>query len=245
MKNIYQHLKITLRPDPQLIQLTTIFTSNIMPLELDLKDTFMLIIGRRGSGKSVMLKWILTQQKHHFKETFIFSPSSFSGYWKDTVPDENVQLDYSEDWIDKLVTKMTGLNQGKNQQSPDFVRVLLVLDDVISSCPKSQTSNCLKLLSTRGRHLGISCIISSQHVNFGQIGRVLRENSDYTLISKLNRSSLEIVEDVYNTTSMSKDKFLKFIAANTNDHRFLVICSKASSNKREDTFGVLRAPYKS
>lgn len=213
-------------------------------LEIDLKDTFALVVGRRGSGKSVLLKWLIQQQKGHFKEVFIFSPSSFSGYWKDTVPDDCVQLDYSDDWVQKLVAKMTELNKGKNQQSHDFVRCLLVLDDVISSDSKSQTSKMLKLLATRGRHLGISCIISSQHIRFGAIGPTLREYSDYCFIGKVNRSSLEIVEDVYNL-DMTKDKFIQFLAKNTNDHRFLVMCSKASSGKREDTYGTIKSPYKS
>ena len=212
-----------------------------MPLTIELQDCFSLVIGRRGSGKSVLLKWLIRQSRNLFSEVFIFSPSSFSGYWSDVLDESNIFLEYDEAWVQKLVDKMTGLNKGKNQQSPDFKRVMLVLDDVISSDAKSQTSKMLKLLATRGRHLGITCIISSQHINFGAVGPTLRNNSDYTFVGKINRSSLEIVEDVYNL-DMPKDKFIRFLHNNTNDHRFLVICSKASSGKREDTYGVIRAP---
>jgi len=119
-----------------------------MPLTIELQDCFSLVIGRRGSGKSVLLKWLIRQSRNLFSEVFIFSPSSFSGYWSDVLDESNIFLEYDETWVQKLVDKMTGLNKGKNQQSPDFKRVMLVLDDVISSDAKSQTISSRRSTTT-------------------------------------------------------------------------------------------------
>jgi hypothetical protein len=91
---------------------------------------------------------LLENSKSHFAEIFVISPSSFSGAWKNTcVPESNVRDEWSENWMLQLIERLSAKNKGKNQQSTDFVRVLVVLDikagTVLSSLlPRPLTAAC-------------------------------------------------------------------------------------------------------
>lgn len=210
-------------------------------MEIILKDKLALLVGRRGSGKSILLKYLIKKQRHWFKEIFIISPSSFSGYWKDTIPDGNVFEQYSEEWVQKLIDKMARLNKGKDQKHPNFVRVLLVLDDCVSSDMKAHQSKTLRILSARGRHIGVCAMITAQYLK--SVPPLMRNNADYIFYGKSNTYSDEILfEEFAVANDMTRDQFIKFIRINTDDHRFLVICNCASNtSNRLDVYGTIRA----
>eukprot|EP00952_Eustigmatos_sp_NYUAD-ZCMA_P011399 46339-Eustigmatos_ZCMA.PRE.1 len=91
-------------------------------MKVDLKDKFVTLCARRGSGKSEMMKWLINKQRSAFKEIFVISPSSFNDYWKGIVPDENVMSEFKEEWVEALVNKMAEANKGKTKASKGFKR---------------------------------------------------------------------------------------------------------------------------
>ncbi len=83
-------------------------------MRINLADKVFTLVGRRGCGKSEMLKHLIKEQKSQFEEIFVISPSSFSGFWDGVVPESNVMDEFKEPWVDALISKMT-CQQRQNQ----------------------------------------------------------------------------------------------------------------------------------
>eukprot|EP00952_Eustigmatos_sp_NYUAD-ZCMA_P012495 50215-Eustigmatos_ZCMA.PRE.1 len=174
-------------------------------LYVDKRAKRSVTLRRRGSGKTEMLKWLIQKQKGAFKEVFIVSPSSFGGQWKGVIPDSNVTTDYREEWVESLIKKMTEANKGKTKASKDFKRVLLILDDVVSSEIKSHHSKTLKTLAARGRHCGIACGLTAQWCT--SISPLQRLNSDMLIVGLTNAASIDILFKEFNLGNMNEKEF--------------------------------------
>jgi hypothetical protein len=211
-----------------------------MPFKVNLCDKFFTLVGRRHSGKSQMVKWLIKKQRHHFKEIFVICPSAFNGDYKGLVPDSNIMTDFKEEWVNSLIQKMAEANKGKNKEFKDFKRVLLILDDVVSSEIKSHHSKSIKILASRGRHLGCSVAVLSQWLT--SVSPLQRLNSDYLFIGKTNAKSINILFNEFNLGNMSEPEFRRFVEQNTNDFNFLII-NNAASNTTDLTnvYGRLKA----
>lgn len=196
-------------------------------MKIDIRDRFILCCGRRGCGKSTLVMYLIKHYKSQFKDILVVSPSSFSGAWKDIVPDENVQENWSEDWVQKLISKMVIRNKGKTQQSKDFTRVLLVLDDVLSSETKAHNSKALKVLASRGRHCGISVFINLHFLT--SASPMMRNCSDYIIFGVNNEASINILYEEFNVGDKDYKTFSKFVRNNTQDYRFLIINNAAAN----------------
>lgn len=206
---------------------------------IDLTCKFFTLVGRRGSGKSTTLKHLLKQQGGRFKEIFLICPSSFNGDFKEVIKDENIFEEYDEDWIMKLIKKMTDANKGKTKDSKEFKHVLLILDDVVSGDKSGHYMKSLKILAARGRHTGISVGITAQWLT--SISPMQRLNSDYLFIGKTNAASIGILYDEFNLSNMSEKEFRKFIQKNTDDYRFLVINNNASNTSNlKEVYGSIK-----
>eukprot|EP00952_Eustigmatos_sp_NYUAD-ZCMA_P007587 32070-Eustigmatos_ZCMA.PRE.1 len=78
----------------------------------------------------------------------------------------------------------------------------------------------MKILAARGRHLGLCVMISSQNVKAG-VSPLLRNNTDYLLLGKINPASIDIIYEEFNLTEMNEKAFREFVRCNTDDYNFL------------------------
>lgn len=211
-------------------------------MKISLKDKFVCICGRRGSGKTNICMYLIEKSRSAFKEIFVISPSSFSGAWEGIVPDSNVREKWSEQWMMSLIDRLSAKNKGKNQKSPDFCRVLVVLDDCLSSGDvRAHQSQSLKIAASRGRHIGL-CLLNVVHA-YKSISPMQRMNSDYILVGNQNSASLQILFDEFGIGDMDFKQFTKFVRDNTKDFRFLVIDNTAGNMQDANAvYATLRAP---
>lgn len=209
---------------------------------LDLKDKFVTLTAKRGAGKTEMLKYLIKKNKQHFHEIFVISPSSVFGHWEGVVPKKNVMTEYKEEWVEALMSKMATKNHGKTKDVNGFVRILLVLDDVVSSEIKAHSSKTLRTLAARGRHLGICLVQTAQY--YKSISPIHRQNSDLIFFGKNNKQGIELLYEEFSLGDMDIKQFQSFVNKNTEDFHFLVINNTASSNKFEDVYGVIKCPLK-
>lgn len=208
-------------------------------MKVDLKDKWVICCGRRGCGKTTLIQHFIKHYKSQFKEIFVVSPSSFSGAWEGIVPDENVQQNWSEDWVQKLINKMVIRNKGKTQKSPDFTRILLVLDDVLSSDAKAHNSKALKILASRGRHCGIAVFINLHFLT--SASPMMRNMSDYLIFGVNNQASIDILYEENNVGDMNSKEFSMFVRNNTQDYRFLIINNAAANtHDSKEVYGTFR-----
>ena len=213
-------------------------------IHFTLKDKCCYVCAKRNSGKSVLIKHLVQQQKHLFNKIFLINPSeSLNGdFTKDGLIDKrNVYDEYNEDFVDKLIDSMTKINDGKSKTDPEFKRVLLVLDDCMADFDGHHSPSLKKLLA-RGRHMGIALIFSSQMIN--GFPPICRQNSDFVLVSQLNNAGLEVCQEEF-SNGISKKQFAEIYRANTKDYNFLLINQcQTKDNTIDENYGILKAPHK-
>ena len=107
--------------------------------------------------------------------------------------------------------------------------VLLILDDLVADINFAACKS-LRILAIRGRHLGISIITTSQYIY--TIPPVIRSNCDLTIVGNLNRRSLELLEQEFNTT-LEKKRFHELYVNSTKDYSFLCINNNSVKNNTE------------
>ena len=151
---------------------------------------------------------------------------------------EYIYDEYSEEWVNNLIAKMTKLNSNNN---PDPKKVLLILDDC-SSDHNFHQSKSLKQLFTRGRHLNISIIMTAQYIY--QIPPICRNNADFVLVSQMNTQGLELLSTEFLMGNISKQQFRDIYNLNTRDYNFLLINNNSvkSNDDLNLIYGKLKCP---
>src|SRR6476619_2588101 len=210
-------------------------------MKFDPKDKVIALCSRRGGGKTKLIEYIYKSYKHEFDACFVVSPTEFNGFYANVGMDpRNISQSYSNDWIMSLIAKMAAVNKNKTKEDDDFKRVLLILDDCCGDQSFRQKSKHpgFHAIVARGRHLGISLIIAMQHVR--DVAPHARENTDYLFIGKTTARSKKILEEEF-SDGMSKDEFMDMLKIAGEDYQFVVICNCATSSKRDDVYGIVKA----
>lgn len=212
-------------------------------MDFDIVDKTIALVGKRGSGKSRMLHYIISYYKHLFDKIFLISPTeSINEFYADVVEKKFTFDKYNEDWVDKLIKKLMIMNKGKNKDTAKHV--LLVLDDVTSDT-NFHNSETLKILFQRGRHFFITVIITSQYL-FGHSGipPSCRNNLDYLIVNKINGQSLDELEKEFNIGGLPKKDFFEMFNKSTGNYNFLII-NNATDGSNDDygqIYGTLKVP---
>ena len=192
----------------------------------------MCIASKRNTGKSVLLNQFIKAMVDSKKVDIAIIFSNTTGL-NDDYPDVPKQLKqpYSEDALQRLINKQKGTEKGKRKE------VLVVFDDVLGD-KKADRSSLILYCYAIGRHINLNPILSSQ-VSNRVLTPTVKANSDYILLSRLNRQHiLNIWEAI---TNMEKREFVDFIAEVNKDYKFAVVDMTSQSNSPEDFLMVVKA----
>tara|TARA_R110000851_G_scaffold333251_1_gene511740 strand:- start:306 stop:1001 length:696 start_codon:yes stop_codon:yes gene_type:complete len=151
-------------------------------------SAFMLAIGKRRSGKSFLIKYMLQELKKakQLDLCYLFSTTN-AGF-------ENIPLENRFDSLTNLhhiVKKMSMFNQYNKivdkEKDKIKLRIVIILDDMALKL-KSKEFNILEELAVNGRHssyppLSMSFVILSQSLT--KISRVVRLNSDILFLNAI------------------------------------------------------------
>ena len=208
--------------------------------EIDLKNKLISLIAKRNSGKSYLLRYMVKIQKHDFDKIFIICPTNIiNDFYKNITEKDNIFNEYNELWMESLIKNMTDINS-RLEHEKKRKNVLLILDDLVADI-RFASCKSLKLLAIRGRHIGISIIMTSQYIN--TIPPVIRSNVDFTIVGNLNRKSLDLLEKECNTNLTRKD-FNALYLTSTKDYGFFCINNTNVQNVMQLTniYGILKTP---
>lgn len=197
---------------------------------------------KRNSGKSLLIRYIIHQQRHEFKTIFVVSGSEeVNAFYEKFVDKKNIFHKYEEKWAKALMDKMAKINKGKDKNDPDFTRILLVLDDIACDV-NSHSSGSLEKLWAKGRHFGITVFISIQYPHM--ISPLMRSNMDYACIGQLNSQSIEIVTKEFAHGKIDTKEFLEMLHRCTSDFKFLIIknTSVKNTSNMDEIYGCLKTP---
>jgi hypothetical protein len=208
-------------------------------MDFTIKNKITILIAKRCSGKSILLKKLVNDVKNDFDKIFVICPTENVNnfYKKSGIVEQNYIFDnYSEKFGEALIKKMTEVNKDKN--SNELKHVLLILDDCIADV-NLRTSPSLKKLFVRGRHIAVSIICTSQ--NLTSLSPLERNNSDFILTGQLNASSLDCLIEDFLPSCISKKDFINYYSKAVLNYGFLILNNNSTKTDNiDEIIGVLR-----
>ena len=200
----------------------------------------ILVVGKRRSGKSEGVRYLVKNELNEFKKVFVFSPTeAVHTFYGEFVDKECIYHTYEDGLIEKMIERLSVVNANKNKDNPNHV--LIILDDLINDLDFHH-ANGLKKLFSRGRHIFITTIVISQYIY--AVPPIVRTNADYIFAGQQNKRSVEIMTDEFLSPNMEKDEFVKMYAKATQDYGFLVINQNSVSNLDDvnEIYGIVKVP---
>ncbi|AGE55674.1 hypothetical protein ATCVMN08101_534R [Acanthocystis turfacea Chlorella virus MN0810.1] len=187
------------------------------------------VVGRRGSGKSIIIKDLLYYKRNKLPCGLIMSGTEAgNGYFSKFVPDVFVFDDYDNAALERLLER-----QKKAAKKGNMGKVFVVLDDLAfdSSIMKKPV---MRYIFMNGRHLNIYLIFSSQYV--ADLGPpAIRANIDVLLVCReaIQANRFRLYNMFFGVFETFED-FNKVLNACTQNYGVLVLDNTKLSNNPED-----------
>jgi len=202
-----------------------------------LKDIFdipfrLIIVGRSFlSGKSTVILNLLlrdTFYKDHFKGDNIFIVSNNKMDMKmqilkeeKDVPSENF-MEFSESNLEMIYEKIEEDAMEAVNQNEKPVNSLIVLDDcAFGGDLKSKTNGTLSRIMCNGRHVNLSCIVTSQ--KYTQLSTTVRSNASGAILFGNSMKEVDSMEADLNYLDNKRDFVKLFRKATDGRNKFLVV----------------------
>ena len=211
-----------------LIKQPKLSQENVIPKLL----TSSLIVGRSGSGKSILMNFMLNNKgmfSGWFDLIVLISPTCNTddvqmSFGADECVDD---LDEADNFLKQLmILQKEKIEEYGAEHSP---KLCIVFDDVIGH--KFLNSSSFTACFTRSRHYNFTVFCLSQQ--YKSIPKKCRLQANNLMFFKSSDTETQSVVDDYTPPNFNKLKFLKMIKeANGDDHSFLYINMKEPFTKR-------------
>ena len=204
------------------------------------KSPMMVVIGKKDTGKSFLVRDILYNTQKDFPVGTVISGTEVANeFFQHMVPSKFIHDKYSPDIVMNVIKRQMNIKQKRNLaktagggNSNIDPRAFLILDDCLydASWIKEEST---RYVFMNGRHIDMMTIITMQYP-LG-ITPNLRTNVDFVFILRENilgnrRRIYENYAGMFPTFEM----FCSFMDQCTENFECLVICNNVSSNKLED-----------
>jgi hypothetical protein len=201
-------------------------------------DKVVVLIGKRETGKSFLVKDLLFHHKDIPVGSVISGTEGANSFYSKIMPSIFIHGEYNENIISNVLKRQKKVINAINKECNDFgstnidPRVFIILDDCLYD--KSWiNSKYVRSLFMNGRHYKIMFIITMQY-SLG-IPPNLRTNIDFTFILRENIvSNRKRLYEQYAGMFPSFDSFCQVMDQCTENFECLVINNNAKSNKLED-----------
>ena len=204
------------------------------------KSPMIVVIGKKDTGKSFLVKDILYHTQNAFPVGTVISGTEVANeFFQHMVPSKLIHDKYKPDIVMNTIKRQlavkTHRNQEKNRSGGNSnvdPRAFLILDDCLYD------STWIREESTRyvfmnGRHIDLMTIITMQYP-LG-ITPNLRTNVDFIFILRETMiNNRKRIYDNYAGMFPTFEMFCQFMDQCTENYECLVICNGVSSNKLED-----------
>lgn len=201
-------------------------------------DSVVVMIGKRNTGKSFLIKDFLYYKQDIPVGTVISGTEDSNGFYSTLVPPLFIHNEYNDAIVErvllrqqKVISKMKEetANVGYTNIDP---RAFIILDDCMydSSWTKSKS---IRYIFTNGRHRKIAGLIAVQDCKF--LPPALRGNVDYAFI--LRDGNIGNRKRIYDSVAgcfPTFDIFCATMDACTEDYGCLVVHNGSRSNKLEE-----------
>jgi len=186
----------------------------------------IVIVAKRNSGKSYLLRDILYHKRHALKSGIVFSPTEEgTGFFGKFIPGLFIYSEFDRDAIQRLIDRQKKLSkQGKADP------VFLVLDDMAYD-KKVFNDKIMRNLVFNGRHYKINLLICSQYLI--DMPPSLRSNVDYLITLRDNTNREKLHKHMF-SIFRTFDQFNAVMDVVTENYGCLVLDNISHSNNIEE-----------
>lgn len=198
----------------------------------------IILIGKRGTGKSILIRDILFYHQDIPIGTVISGTEDANSFFSTLVPGTFIHGEYNSLIVSKMLDRQRSVlgkvnndmtEYGRTQVDP---RAFLILDDCIYDSSWAR-DKIMRAMFCNGRHFRVMLIITMQYP-LG-IPPNLRTNIDYTFILRENiLSNRKRIYDNYAGMFPTFELFCKIMDQCTQNHECLVINNQTDSNAFTD-----------
>lgn len=189
----------------------------------------IVMIAKRGSGKSVVCKAIL----NHFKDIpcgMIIAPTDINNHFYGSFfPETYIHYEYKSSIIEKLLARQTSIKEKKEKRKNKKIdtRAFVVMDDCLSQKKSWVKDQPILELLYNGRHFDIMYILTMQYP-LG-ITPELRANFDYIfLLAEDFVSNLKRIYEHYAGMFPDFNSFRQTFQQLTADYGCMVIANRGA-----------------
>jgi len=204
------------------------------------KSPMIVVIGKKDTGKSFLVRDILFHTQRHFPVGTVISATEIANeFFQNMVPSKLIHDKYRPEIIQNVIKRQANMKQKRNQDkstrggsSSIDPRAFLILDDCLYDQSWIRDRN-VRYLFMNGRHVHTMFIITMQYAR--GIPPALRTNIDYVFILRENIvSNRRKLYEQYAGMFPDFDSFCQVMNQCTENFECLVIDNNAKSNKLED-----------
>lgn len=204
------------------------------------KSPMIVVIGKKDTGKSFLVRDILYNVKNEFPIGTVISGTEVANeFFQHMVPSKLIHDKYNPEIVNNVIKRQLAIKTARNQDkhksggsSGVDPRAFLILDDCLydSSWIKEEST---RYMFMNGRHVDVMTIITMQYP-LG-ITPNLRTNVDFIFILRENQTGnrrriYENFAGMFPTFEM----FCHFMDSCTENYECLVVCNGVQSNRLED-----------
>lgn len=162
------------------------------PDELDLadvlgKDYVVILLGRRGTGKSFCTRYIVYCMRDKIPRWYVFTKTKLNRFYQDEccIPSEAIFDGFPVSMLHALVEEQRARVQkwkdgGEHETEEDDLWIGIILDDVGTEMDSLHYNKDLQDIVYHGRHLHIFLVVTEQYFKF--VGPGFRKNTDVPIL---------------------------------------------------------------
>jgi hypothetical protein len=210
---------------------------NAESIESNLGGSKISIIGKPGSGKSVLIKHLLYAKKHVIPTGLVISGSEDSNkFYSGLFPDLFVYEKYKKDVVENFIKRQ----KLAKEHLPNAWSVL-VMDDCMDDV-KIFNDPLLQGLFKNGRHWNMLAVFANQYVF--DFKPSIRTNIDGVFIFRdPNKANREKIYKNFASIVPSFDIFCQLMNELTTDHTCIYINNQIQSNEWTDAVFYFKADH--
>ena len=228
----------TMGPDSSVARPTVNLRLNKFDMAMIPDDGVVLMIGRRGTGKSWLIKDLMWHKRNMPVGTVISGTEGANAFYSSIVPSLFVHEEFNPSIVGNALKRqdalMKQIRKDKEIRGNSTLdrRAFVVMDDCMYDTKWIHDRN-IRSLFMNGRHYGLLYILALQYV-LG-IPPVLRGQVDYVFILRENQvSARKKIYDQFAGIFPSFELFCQIMDQCTENYECLVIHNGSKTNKIED-----------
>ena len=191
-------------------------------------DKVCVFIGKRNTGKSVLVTDIMYHKKHLPAGIVMSATEEGNHHYQQFIPDLFIYGDYDKDAIERVLERQRKLIASGKQAGGAFI----LLDDCMYD-KKFMKDTCIRKCFMNGRHWKIFFMLTMQYCM--DLTPDLRANVDYVFI--LRENIIQNREKLYKSffgIFPTFDMFNQIMTACTENYECLVLDNTSKSNRIQD-----------